>query len=207
MYTSRCPEYLTQTGSVECKSVLHSQTFPNSMPSRRTPRKLGSEELWQHALSTLSKRALSARELRQKLAVRAESSAALAQVIAKLREYDFVDDERFAESFATARLDNRGYGSRRVLAELRARQISGKVADQVVQKLYRETDEEELVRQFLHRKYRGKDLAVLLGEQKTFLSAYRRLMVAGFSPRTSIAVLRQFSRCDDINPTEPESDE
>jgi regulatory protein len=196
------------TSSVNCKSVLDSQTFPNSMPSRRTPRKLGSEELWQHALSALGKRAHSARELRRKLAVRAESSAVLAEVIDKLREYNFLDDERFAESFASSRLDNQGYGSRRVLAELRSRQISGKIAEQAVQKLYRDTDEEQLAKQFLQRKYRGKDLTKLLGEQKNFLSAYRRLMAAGFTPRASITVLRQFaSPSDDFAPAEPEPNE
>jgi regulatory protein len=175
------------------------------MPSRRNPRKLGAEKLWQHALSTLGKRALSARELRRKLAGRAESSAVLAEVVAKLREYGFLDDERFAESFVSGRLDNHGYGPRRVLAELRSRQVSGKVAEQAVQKLYRDTDEKELAAQFLERKYRGNDLAKVLSEQKNFLSAYRRLIAAGFSARASIAVLRQFTaQAGELDPDEPE---
>jgi regulatory protein len=163
------------------------------MPSRRRPSKLGGEELWQYALNTLDKRPLSARELRRKLAARAESSGVLAEVIAKLHEYDFLNDERFAESFASARLENRGYGSRRVLAELRSRQIPGKVAEQAVQKLYRDTNEEELAARFLERKYRGKNLAKLLREQKNLVSAYRRLMAAGFTARASLAVLRRFT--------------
>jgi len=88
------------------------------MGIRNNP-KLDEKSLWDYALRTLSQRAHSAGEIRQKLVKRAQSVQDIDAVLAKLREYGMVDDRRFSEAFASARLQNDGFGRFRVLNDLR----------------------------------------------------------------------------------------
>jgi regulatory protein len=164
------------------------------MAARAKAEKLDENGLWTYALRALGRRAHSTAELRRKLAQRAESETALRATLAKLREYGFTDDSKFAEAFATARLENRGFGRSRVLRELRSRRIAPAVAEQAVEKAFRGTDEQRLVREFLARKYRGRDLRKFLADEKNLAAAYRRLRTAGFGSSSVFSVLKQYSR-------------
>jgi regulatory protein len=164
------------------------------MGSARPPKKLDSDGLWDHALRLLGRRAHSVGELRTKLARRADSQATLGSVVARLREYGLVDDKQFSDAFAVARLQNNGFGKFRVLRDLRGRKVSATVAENAVAQTFAGTDEQELAAQFLQRKYRGKNLALFLKEEKNLASAYRRLRTGGFSSSASMSVLKRFSR-------------
>jgi regulatory protein len=163
------------------------------MAARTKPKKLDADGLWSYALRTLGHRAHSANELRQKLARRAESSSVLGATLAKLREYGFTDDAKFSESFAAARLQNQGFGRSRVLRELRSKRVEASLAERAVEKAFSGTNEQELIRQFLARKYRGKNLAGFLTEGKNLAAVYRRLRTAGFSSSPVLSVLKQYS--------------
>lgn len=76
-------------------------------------KKLGEDQLWELALRSLGGRAYAAAELRRKLALRAETPAALDRTMKKLQDYGLLNDIRFAESYATARLEGQGLGARR----------------------------------------------------------------------------------------------
>lgn len=128
------------------------------MPVPRKTKKLAAEALWEYALRCLDRKPYSAADLQQKLKANADSPATLQTVISKLREYGLLNDRKFAESFATTRLEGRAYGASRVIRDLRARRISAKVAEQAVRQVYGEVDEADLIRQYLKRKFRSKDL-------------------------------------------------
>ncbi len=173
---------------------------------RSKPKLLNAEGLWNYALRVLGNRAHSANELKQKLSRRAESPEALNVAVSKLGEYGLTDDIKFSETVAFARLQSQGFGRFRVLNELRNKHVAQPVAQAAIEKAYSGTEETELIRNFLDRKYRGKDLALFLSEQKNLLSAYRRLRVAGFSSNASMSVLKRYStQVDETNP--PEDDE
>jgi regulatory protein len=161
---------------------------------RATTKKLTAEQLWELALRTLDHRAYAAKELRRKLSARAESKSALDDVMKKLEEYKLLDDSRFAESFAVSRLEGQGYGAQRVLRDLRARSVGGKVAEDAVQRVYGEVEEVELAIRFLNRKYRSKDLRQFLREEKNLAAAYRRLRTGGFGTAASIKALKEYTR-------------
>jgi len=55
-----------------------------------------------------------------------------------------------------------------------------------------------VIEQFLARKYRGKNLAELLAEEKHLASAYRRLRTAGFGAGNSIRVLKRYAAQADL---------
>jgi regulatory protein len=175
------------------------------MAARGKVKKLDEAGLWSYALRALGRRAHSAHELKQKLARRAESPAALNATLAKLGEYSLADDRKFSEAYATARLRNQGFGRRRVLRDLQSRRVAPEIAKHAVEGAFSGTDEEQLIQQFLERKYRGKDLAKFLAEEKNLASAYRRLQAAGFGSSASIAALKRHAQREE-SWEEPEED-
>ena len=173
--------------------------------TKRKPKLFQKEGLFNYAVRALGGRAHSTGELREKLRRRAERAEDVDQVLAKLKEIGYLDDRRFAESYAASRLENQGLGKMRVLRDLRQRRVAPQLAQQVTEKTYQETDEAELIEDFLKRKYRGKKLGEFLGEEKNLTAAYRRLRYAGFGAGASIGVLKRFAKqAEELEALEPE---
>jgi len=151
----------------------------------------------------LGMRALTVSELREKLRRRAQEPADVAGVLDKLREYGYLNDDQFAESFATARRENQGFGKRRVLQDLKQRKVASKVAEQAVAQTFEGVDETVMIEQFLARKFRGKNLKEYLQEQKHLAAAFRRLQYAGFGAGPSIQVLKRYAaQAEELDPEE-----
>jgi|ERR1700678_1424587 regulatory protein len=161
--------------------------------AKRQPQPLDREKLLNVALRALGARAHSSAELREKLRRRAQSDEDVDTILAKLKEAGYLNDRRFAENYAAARLQNQGLGKMRVLRDLRQRRVAPKLAEQVTEQTYRQTDEANLIEEFLRRKYRGKQLGAFFGEAKNLAAAFRRLRYAGFSAGQSIRVLKRFA--------------
>jgi len=156
-------------------------------------RRLDAEELWELALKILGGRACSGGELRQKLVGRAARLADVDTTLARLKEYRYVDDRRFAENFATARLENQRFGKNRVSQELRRRRVAPQLAQTVVEKAYKNVDESALIEEFIRRKYRDVPANELFQNEKDLASAYRRLLRAGFSSGNILRALKRFA--------------
>jgi len=156
-------------------------------------RGLDAEGLWELALKALGARACSGGELRQKLVQRAARLEDVDATLARLKEYRYIDDRRFAESFAAARLENQRLGKNRVSQELRRRRVAPALAQTVVDKTYKNVDEPALIEEFIRRKYRDAPREELFREDKQLASAYRRLLRAGFRSGNVIRVLKRFA--------------
>jgi regulatory protein len=167
------------------------------MKERRHPRK-DAAALWEYALRLLAGRAHSSGELREKLRLKAESAADVDPTIARLKDYGYLNDRKFAESFAAARLENEGLGKTRVLADLSRRRVAPAVAQQTVGKVYAEVDEEALAEEYVRRKFRMASKENLFQDEKQMASAYRRLVRAGFRSATAVAVLKRFAGDPDL---------
>jgi regulatory protein len=161
--------------------------------AKRQPQPLDRDKLLNVALRALGGSAHSSGQLREKLRRRAQNDQDVDAVMAKLKEAGYLNDRRFAENYAAARLQNQGLGKMRVLRDLRQRHIAPKLAEQVTEKTYQETDEAQLIEEFLRRKYRGKQLPMFLSDEKNLAAAFRRLRYAGFSAGQSIRVLKRFA--------------
>lgn len=146
------------------------------------------------ALKLLGGRAMSASELRDKLRRRAEQSGDVETVMASLKEYGYLNDRQFAETYAHARLHNEGHGSRRVLRDLQQKRVAPAVAEQAVKQTFAGTDESSLVENYLRRKYRNTDLGEMLSDAKKLAAVYRRLRYAGFGAGAAIGVLKRYAR-------------
>lgn len=194
---------------------MRNRTRKSSTPEaagteRRKPRRLPADALWNYALRILGGRAYSAGELRDKLQRRAERAEDVGPLLARLKDYGYLNDQRYAEGFSAARLENQGFGKARVLSDLRRRRVAPAVAEKAVQQAYRETDECALIEDYLRRKYRNTPLESWLNVPKNLAAAYRRLRTAGFSAGNSIHVLKRFAAEPELldsleEPEEPES--
>jgi len=160
---------------------------------KHAPRRLDADGLWELALKTLGARGCSVGELRQKLRARAARLEEVEITLARLKEYRYLDDRRFAESFAAARLENQRLGKNRVSQELRRRRVAPALAEAAVRKTYQNVDEVALIEQFIRRKYRDASREDLFADEKQLASAYRRLMRAGFSSGNVIRALKRFA--------------
>lgn len=161
------------------------------MPRALKP--LDLDALTAYAARILSARAQSSGELRDKLKRRASRVEDADLVIARLKDAGYLNDKRFAESFANWRRDNQGFGKARVLRDLMTRRVAPAVARTAAESAFREIDETAMIQDFLARKYRNKDLGALLQEEKHLASAYRKLRLAGFSTGNSIRVLKRYA--------------
>lgn len=160
----------------------------------RKPRPLDAEALWSYALKALAQRAHSTGELKEKLRRRAEHVSEIDGVIARLKDNGYLDDRRFAESFATSRLTNEGLGKGRVIQDLRQRRVAPALAEKTVGQVYEEVDEQALIDDFIRKKYRKTPREGLFQDEKDLGKAYRRLSRAGFRPGDIVRALKRFAK-------------
>jgi regulatory protein len=95
---------------------------------RKKPRPLDVDGLLGYAARILSARAQTVSELRQKLTRRAAGREDVDEAMRRLKENGYLDDQRFAESFANWRRDSDGLGQTRVVRDLLARRVAPEVA-------------------------------------------------------------------------------
>jgi len=164
----------------------------------KKPRLLDAAHLWDYALKSLAGRAHSTGELREKLRRRAERAADVDDVLARLKDNGYLDDRRFAESFAAARLSGEKFGRTRVLQDLRQRRVAPSLAERTVREVYQDVNEEALIEDWIRRKYRTAPREALFQEDKDLAAAYRRLLRAGFRTGDIIRVLKRFAKNSDL---------
>lgn len=164
----------------------------------REPRRLDAGRLWDYALKSLAGRAHSIGELREKLRRRAERAADIEDVLARLKDSGYLNDPRFAEAFASARLSNEKFGRTRVLQDLRRRRVAPALAERTVRQVYQEVNEEALIEDWVRRKYRLAQREGLFQEDKDLAAAYRRLLRAGFRTGDIVRALKRFAKDPDL---------
>lgn len=95
------------------------------------------------ALATLGARARSTADLRRYLRTKEFTEEQIAPAIEKLTALGLLDDLEYARTFARARLaPSRGFGPRRVAAELGRKGVSRAIADRVLAELAAEREEQ-----------------------------------------------------------------
>lgn len=112
------------------------------------------------ALRLLTGRALSERELAQRLQRRGFGAAAVANEVARLREAGLLDDVAVARA-TCADLLRRGYGRRRLAAALARREVSSTAARQALQEISAEDERQAFERALKRLRGRGDEAPAL----------------------------------------------
>lgn len=164
----------------------------------RKIRPLDAEALWSYALKVLAGRAYSSGEIREKLKRRAERAGDVDPTIARLKDLGYLNDQRYAESFATSRLGTEKFGKTRVILDLRQHRVAPALAERTVRKVYQDVDEQALIEDWIRRKYRTAPREGLFATEKHLAAAYRKLARAGFRTAEIIRSLKRFAANPDL---------
>lgn len=107
------------------------------------------------AVKLLAAKPRSVAELRERLIrSRGVDKATVEEVISRLSEYGYLDDERFAFSYASLKVKQRPIGRRRLAQELKMKKVQASVADEALELVYAETREEDLIDRAIEKRLR-----------------------------------------------------
>ncbi len=133
---------------------------------------------FERAVKLLAAKPRSIAELRERLLRGKNTNVEVVEtVIARLREYGYLNDERFAFSYASYKVKQRPLGRRRLQRDLMMKKVENKVTEEVLNLVFTETPEEQLIDQAIAKRLR------LRGKPKTRLEAkslFDHLLRQGF---------------------------
>ena len=110
---------------------------------------------FERAVKLLAAKPRSVAELRERLLQRRGTSKTVVEtVIARLREYGYLDDERYAFSYASSKVKQRPVGRRRLERDLKFKKIENNVAAEALELVYSETPEEQLIDRAIEKRIR-----------------------------------------------------
>jgi regulatory protein len=148
--------------------------------------------LYDYAVASLGRRMRTVAELKRLMRLRVEDGEVgerkMAAVVARLKEYKFLDDESFAADYTRLRQENDKFGRRRVQQGLMQKGVHSELVTRTLDAAYENVSEEGLVREYIARK-RMKPPT----DKKETARAMRRLVGAGFSPGGVLKVLRSWA--------------
>jgi regulatory protein len=145
----------------------------------------------QRAVKLLAAKPRSVAELRERLLEKEWASAeAVDAALARLKEYGYLDDERFAHGFASYRVKQKPVGRGRLARDLQMKQVPRETADAALDLVYGETPEEELIARAIEKRVRLRGLPSTRQETK---SLYEHLLRLGFPYDLIIRKVREAS--------------
>jgi regulatory protein len=112
-------------------------------------------QTFERAVKLLAAKPRSVAELRERLLRRKGTTEAVVEtVIGRLKEYGYLDDERFAFSHASFKLKQRPLGRRRLARDLKFKKVTSEVANEALELVYAETPEEQLIDKAIQKRLR-----------------------------------------------------
>lgn len=130
-------------------------------------------------MKLLAAKARSVAELRERLLSGPGTSKTIVEsVIARLCEYGYLDDARFAQGYASLRVQQRPIGRRRLERDLWLKKVDKAVADRALDQVFAETPETELIDRAIAKRIRLRGRPKTRAEAK---SLFDHLLRLGFS--------------------------
>ena len=110
---------------------------------------------FERAVKLLAAKPRSVAELRERLLRGKSTNEEVVEiVIARLREYGYLNDERFAFSYASYKVKQKPVGRRRLERDLKLKKVETGVANEALEMVYAETTEEQLIDQAIAKRLR-----------------------------------------------------
>jgi regulatory protein len=149
------------------------------------------EDLFKKALSAayrcLARSPRSRVELERRLREKNYPEPIIRQVIQRLKEYRYLDDQAFARQWARDRITRRGWGPSRLRFELKRKGIAKEWIEETLRELFEERDEETLALDLITHRLKGQGLGDVREQRRWFSYLLRR----GYSPDVIQTVLRR----------------
>jgi regulatory protein len=148
----------------------------NANQLRPTPEQVRART-FQRAAKLLAARPHSVAELRERLSERCSSKAVVETVISRLREYGYLDDERYAVTYASSKVRQQPIGRRRLEQSLARKRVERSVANEALDQVFAETPEVELIDRAIEKRVRLRGRPKTRAEAK---SLFDHLLRQGF---------------------------
>jgi regulatory protein len=111
--------------------------------------------VFQQAVKLLTAKSWSIAELNDRLLKNRRNSRAIVDVvISRLREYGYLDDERYAFGYASLKVKQRPVGRRRLKHDLLMKKVEEDTVEEALTIVYGETSEEELIERAIEKRIR-----------------------------------------------------
>ena len=137
----------------------------------------GPDDVFRLAVRFLAYRDRTTAQVEQFLTSRGVSSPQAKQALRRLSDLRYLDDAAYARRYAEKRLASRPVGLERLKAELQAKGIVDRLADQVAAEVFRSIDEETLAQRVVRKAQRP-------GRRLTPVQIGRLLHQRGFTEET-----------------------
>lgn len=134
---------------------LRNKRNPGTVPKTAATPEERRGQTFQRAAKLLSAKSRSIAELRELLLQRQGASKAdVEEVLARLTEYGYLNDERFAVGYASAKVRQRPIGRQRLKRDLTLKKVSKETADEALDRVFAETSESELIDRAIEKRVR-----------------------------------------------------
>ena len=164
--------------------------------AKKKPEPLTEAALYDYAVNALGRRMRTVAELTRLMRQRVEpgetGQAKINAVIARLKEYGFLNDSDYAANYARLRQENASFGKRRVRQDLAVKGVKAEVIASTLDAAYENVNEEALARRHLERKGVKQPT-----NDKEAARVMRMLIRAGFSTGVIYAILKRWNISED----------
>ena len=151
--------------------------------------------VFQRAGKLLAARQRSVEELRERLLEgRGATAAIVEEAIERLRGYGYLDDARFAQSYASLRVQQRPIGRQRLQRDLWLKKIDKQTADAALDQVFEQTPEEDLIDRAIAKRVRLRGKPKNRAEAKKL---FDHLLRQGFAFELVSEKVRAVSKGDD----------
>jgi regulatory protein len=130
------------------------------------------------AIKLLAAKPRSVAELRERLLkARSSNETVVEEALSRLKEYGYLDDERFAFGYASLQVKQKPIGRNRLKRDLSYKKIDPAVADEALDLVFGETSEEQLIDRAIEKRIRLRGRPQNRAETK---SLFDHLLRQGF---------------------------
>ncbi len=155
----------------------------NEETSERAPRVLDAEKTrartMQRAVKLLAAKPRSVEELRERLLEKGWTNEEIVgAVLEKLKEYGYLNDERFAFGYASFQVRQKPVGRQRLQRALSLKKVDRETAEEAIKLVFDETPEEDLIDRAIAKRVRLRGRPETRAETKSLLD---HLLRQGFS--------------------------
>ena len=159
------------------------KTLENTEDEEKPAREINPEKArrktFDRAVNLLTYKPRSIAELRERLLEKDWTTPEIVDsVLDKLKEYNYINDETFANNFAAAKLRQKPIGKRVLKQKLALKKLDKETVDEALEKAFAETPESEIIERAITKRLRLKGKPTTREDAKKF---YDYLLRQGFS--------------------------
>jgi SOS response regulatory protein OraA/RecX len=160
-------------------------------PARPLDPEKARERTFQRAVKLLAAKPRSIAELRERLLEKQWTNEEIVEaVLEKLKEYGYLNDERFAFGYASFQVRQKPVGRQRLQRALQLKKVDRETADEAIKLVFEETPEEELLDRAIAKRVRLRGRPETRAETKSLLD---HLLRQGFSYELVMKKVREAS--------------